>query len=315
MDVILHIGAQRTASTTLQAYLNANSGTLKAHGVGFWGPRRTRNNGVLTGILPEKGPLSPAEQFAEARARVLETIARSESRGIETLIVSDENMLGTVRRNLRRGALYPDAFSRLERHARAFDGMVVRIVVSIRALDAYWASAWSFGVGRGQPLPTHQQLNRIAHHKRSWRDVIVDAGRAFPGADIQVHAHETHAGRPEHRLEGMTDAMFTAPMKDARLWLHRAPDLGALRIALAQRGEDPAKLPAGEGRWFPFDAGQASALRETYADDIFWLRAGGGGFAHLIEEDPADKADQSAAAGHARGQDDDGQDGTLAGTG
>ena len=34
----------------------------------------------------------------------------------------------------------------------------------------------------------------------------------------------------------------------------------------------------------PFDAAQAAALRETYADDLFWLKAGADGLATLTED-------------------------------
>ena len=49
MDVILHIGVHRTATTTFQAYLRERSDMLADQGLAFWGPRRTRN-GLFHGI-------------------------------------------------------------------------------------------------------------------------------------------------------------------------------------------------------------------------------------------------------------------------
>lgn len=51
MDVILHIGAQRTATTSFQAYMRANSADLSAQGIGYWGPHRTRRGGVLSPLV------------------------------------------------------------------------------------------------------------------------------------------------------------------------------------------------------------------------------------------------------------------------
>lgn len=42
MDIILHLGAHRTASTSFQRYMRSVSDALAAGGTGFWGPGRTR---------------------------------------------------------------------------------------------------------------------------------------------------------------------------------------------------------------------------------------------------------------------------------
>ncbi|MEZ5714431.1 MAG: hypothetical protein R3D85_04225 [Paracoccaceae bacterium] len=315
MDIILHIGAQRTATTTLQSYLRANAAALSEQEIGFWGPIRTRNDGLLSGVLPETrvpdtGPLGGADRARRRIAARLETTAR---RGIGRLIVSDENMLGTVRQNLRGPLLYPDAGARLQAYARAFDGAVGRVVLSVRALDQYWSSAWAYAVGRGFRLPRPSELEDMADQPRSWQAVIEEAAAAFPGAEIQVHVHERHAGFPERRLWHMLDGKVEPPMRAARGWLHRAPDLGELRAVLAARGEDPGQLPPGAGRWAVFDAPQAARLRETYADDMFWLEAGAGGKATLIEEEQPDQAGANLPGGATtRGQKDDRQDGKVA---
>jgi len=54
MDVILHIGAHRTATTTFQKYMRSRSAEFAARGVAFWGPLRTRR-GLFAGLLPEPG--------------------------------------------------------------------------------------------------------------------------------------------------------------------------------------------------------------------------------------------------------------------
>lgn len=315
MEVILHIGAQRTATTTLQHYLRANAQGLGDCGIGFWGPQRTRNEGLLSGILPEHGAPG-AGQIDRARRRIAARFEAAARRGLSHLIVSDENMLGTVRRNLRASALYPDAGERLGHYAAAFDGAVSRVVLSLRGLDQYWASAWAYAVGRGYRLPKPRELAALAAQRRSWQAVVEDAAQAFPAVALQVHLHERHAGLPERRLWHMVDGAVTPPLEQARAWLHRAPDLAELRLVLADRGEDPGLLPAGEGRWQVFDTAQAAALRETHADDLFWLQSGAGGLATLIEEDLPDQAGENLPGGATtRGPKDDRNDGRLARTG
>jgi len=305
MKITLHLGAHRTASTSLQHYMRHNVAALAEAGIGFWGPRRTRS-GLLSGVLPMAGRHSAHVQLERARGRVLINLEAVACSGCDTLVVSDENMLGATRRNLREHSLYGDAGLRLARFAQAFDGRVDRVVLSLRAQDQYWSSALAFAVARGHRLPQGRDLEALAGGARAWRDVVSDVACAFGGAEILVLTHEALASRPEARLAVMTARPIEAmPRAHAREWLNRAPLLGALRAAVTARGGAPARL--GEGtdcaRWQPFDRVQAAALRETYADDLHWLRAGADGLATLIEETGPAKAEAHPPAGQmTRGQ-------------
>jgi hypothetical protein len=282
MDLILHIGAHRTASTGFQHYMTRNARALRTLGTGFLGPADTRN-GLLTGVVPMAGIMKPHQQLRRARARVAINLARQRQSGLDHLIISDENMMGAPRRNLRERALYPDIGLRLARFASVFGDRATRICLSIRSLDSYWASALAFSVARGHRLPAPGTLDALAQSPRGWRDVITDTACAFPGVEILVLPHELYAGRPERRLHLMT-GQRDLPKTHARDWMNRAPCLTELRRILRDRGADPGRLPPGDGRWCPFDTIQTSLLRETYADDLFWLRAGADGLATLIEE-------------------------------
>jgi hypothetical protein len=190
------------------------------------------------------------------------------------------------------------------------------VVISIRSFETYWPSALAFSLGRGGRLSRPEELDQMVEQTWSWRDVITDTACAFPGVEIVVDDHETYAGRPERRLAHMVDGAIDVPMEHARLWLHRSPDLAQLRAAFSKRGGNPAKLPSGEGRWYPFDALQNAKLRETYADDMFWLHAGADGLATLITEDQPDQAGENLPGGATtRGQTHDRKNGGLARTG
>lgn len=290
MDVILHIGAHRTATTSFQSYMRANAPELSRRGVGFWGPLRTRA-GLLAGVLPTDDPaghndnlsgtlpLGPEQQFDLARRRIDTQFERARKTGLRHLIVSDENMLGTPRRNLRRARLYPDASERIARYVGAFGGRVSRVVMSIRALDDFWSSAIAFAVARGHIVPDAAILDAIADHPRSWRHVAIEVARASQGAQLTIIPHETMANMPERRLWHMTGGAVHGPGMKSDLHLNAAPDLALLRRALGPASVQKGRLPWGDGRWNPFTDAQAAALRETYHDDLFWLRAGAEGMA------------------------------------
>lgn len=311
MDVILHLGPHRTASTSLQHYMRANATRLERAGVGYWGPQRTRR-GILTGVVAADTGELPEAQFAAAQERIMQNLAHAEARGIEYLVVSDENVIGGPRRNLREAQIYGGIGERMARYAQAFDGTITRLVLSVRAQHTYWSSIAAYAVSRGSKVPPREDLDRIVASNRSWRDVITDLACAVPDVDIQIQPYEVFGGMPEYRLAAMT-GLKNLPTAHAREWINRAPGLEELREILTERGEDPGQLPAGDGRWFPFDRDQTMALRETYADDLYWLRAGADGIARLIELNGPEKAGEQPPEGRTkRGQSDGKEDRRLA---
>lgn len=282
MDIVLHLGAHRTATTTFQSYMRHNSDELSKWGVGFWGPNRTRG-GMFAGILPGPGRVGGRDAARRARGRVALHLAQAERRDVNTLIVSEENMLGTVRDNLRRGALYPGVGQRMARYGEAFGGRITRIVLSVRALDLYWASAAAYGVARGTAMRDPAAWVNIAANRRSWRDVITDLACAVPDAELRVLPFEEFGTRPDLLLTCGADCYAPRDSRGERL--NAAPDTARLRALLRERGDRDDGLPPGPGvRWNPFTPAEAATLREKYADDLHWLSAGADGLATLTED-------------------------------
>lgn len=281
MDVILHIGAHRCATTSFQNYLRQNIDALAQQGLGFWGPRRTRN-GLFRGIVPKIGGGGAwRDQQRRGVGRVQIHLARSSGLGVSSLMVSDENMLGSVRENLRFCELYCGAGERMARYGEAFDGRIRHILLNVRSLDTYWASALGFGLTRGRNVPGRAALVRLAAAQRSWRDVITDVACAIPDATIWVAPFEVFAGRPEAQLSVV--AGIKAPKFHARERLNATLRLPALRALAVELNVD-WDLPEGDGRWLPFAPDQAAALRENYADDLMWLTGGADGLARLLPD-------------------------------
>ncbi|OWU85169.1 hypothetical protein ATO6_09015 [Oceanicola sp. 22II-s10i] len=282
MDVILHLGAHRTASTSFQAYMRGNTRVLQGQGIGFWGPQRTRG-GLLTGVIPVRGAGPAERQYLRASGRIALACEKSARAGIRQLVVSDENMIGAPRANLRADSLYPQAGARVRRYLDAFGGGVTQIALSIRSPELYWASCFAFAVMRGHAVPSAATLNRLTDSPRGWREVIADIACAAPGVPLMILTHEEFGSLPELRLWHMTGRRADPPDTHAREWLNRSPGLGALRAFLGERGEDPDLLPEGTGRWMPFARAAQAELKERYADDLFWLRAGADGLARLAD--------------------------------
>jgi len=304
MDIILHLGAHRTATANLHHLAQVRAPALAARGVVFWGPPVTRG-GLLAGVLPAPGDHPDAARMAHARGRIALRVAQARQAGMTRIVISDGAMPGAPRTCLRHHRLYPGAGARAARLAHALGGRVARAVLSIRAQDAWWASVLACSVARGHRLPSPGDLDRLVTAGRQWRDVISDIACALPGAEIVILPHERFAACPGARLCAMT-GVAAAEREAGTEWRGRGPDLPALRRAVTIRGGDATRLPGGEGRWQPFDAAQAAALKGAYGDDLSWLRAGADGLARLAgETGPTDAETQPRGGQPTRGQDND----------
>ncbi|MEN8894443.1 hypothetical protein [Planktotalea arctica] len=282
MDVILQLGAHRTASTSFQLYLRQSSAALGEQGVGFWGPVRLRG-GMMHGVMPDalhgRGPMA----FTRAQGRIALNLQRSQQMGLGQIIVSDENLLGKMRHNISSHSLYPSAGERIARMIAAFRGSVRVIHLSTRCLSSYWPSALSFCIPRGLQVPKPERLSALAQQPRNWRDVITDISAAAPQAAIFVSSYERFASRPQALLSGLLG--MPAPPLGKQIWRNARP--GAQDLARLPLSENElARLTAQtEGTtWQPFSRTQRAMLQERYADDLFWLRAGADGLAHFLED-------------------------------
>jgi hypothetical protein len=316
MEIILHIGAHRTATTTFQAYLRDNAGPLAAHGIVAWEPWTTRH-GLFAGINPAPGARGGGHRMRRARARLSERVAAARAQGARRIVVSDENMSGDPGDVWQPGPFYPDIARRMARFAAAFDRPVARVVLSVRPQDAFWRSMLTYRVTRGMEIPPTARLSALAEAGHSWRDVIRALSAALPDTEIRVLRHEPYAARPDLRLARMIarppDAGRDLPRADRDTRRNASPELPRLRGLSAARGGRAARLPEGPGRWSPLELRQLCRLHEAWGHDLDWLRAGADGLATLIEETgPARQGANPAAAQMTRGHGDGIEKGRMA---
>lgn len=306
MDIILHVGAHRTGSTSFQHYLRGNRARLMADGTALWEPQMLRK-GLMDGLFAAPRMLNGRNLQQRAMGRVRMHTGQAERAGAERLLVTEENMIGAPRTCLRSALLYPAVGERMARLDAAFEGRVARVLICVRALDLWWSSVAAYGVGRGHAVPDDHRIDALSHAPRSWRDVITDMACALPGAQIKVLPFEQFAGQADKVLAEATDR--PAPQPHAQSWLNRSPDVAMLRDKMADNGVLSDALPShmaqGEGRWYPFTPAQAARQREAYADDIMWLAAGADGLATLTEDPSRARTGPSLPAGQTKGHSND----------
>ncbi|MBF9034713.1 hypothetical protein HKCCE2091_10720 [Rhodobacterales bacterium HKCCE2091] len=287
MDVSLHFGAHRTATTTLQRMLGQSGRSLRDAGLAYWGPRRTRSD-LFHGLIGAGGSAADAlpwarRRFARPAGRVGLALSRLEAEGVTRLVVSEENMLGSMRAVLAAERLYPDAGARADRLAGAFADRCRRVGIAIRCYDAWWASALAFSLLRGGPVPEPALLARLVRQPRTWRAVITDLARAFPDADVLVWSHEAMAARPE-AVAAALYARDLPRLSGTRDWHNAAPMAADMRRALADLGADTGLVRDRIGRFAPFDGPARRHMQAQYAADIAWLKTDAPGNIRYIDD-------------------------------
>jgi len=279
LETVFHLGVHRCATTSFQAYLDQNTKVLHQAGVAAWTPHHARG-ALFDGLVrpvDDNGTRALRKQVA-AHDRIAAARDALVADGTRMLLVSEENMIGTPRDNLTRGALYPDLKTRLARFVDGFDGRVNKIGLCIRSYEHYWASVLAFAVASGADVPDSAARARLAHQKRSWADLVSDIADVAPHAKIDVWTFEAFAGRPRRQFNMLTGRIDVAGMLNhAPHWKNVSRNCNRLRHILRIKGRaDMAEmLPRGAGNWMPFDDAQCAQMRSQYDADKAWLRQPG----------------------------------------
>ncbi len=278
----LHIGAHRTGTTSLQAALHGQRPGLLAQGISYWGPyamRRKRFPGVFQshGVQSLTGETAAKiEGIVSTNAAILaEILALKAQKGHRDIIISEENILGSMRINFQSGGLYPDAPHRLMVFSKIFGPYSSRISLTIRSYEHYWRSVIAFLLSKGRTVPTPRKLQSLATQPLRWQDVILDIRAAFPDAEIRVMPFELWVGRHEAHIE----AIYGAPLSLPR---QKTPTLNAslnhtdLHARQLEKGAVQAAARLGDqaGPYQPFTPAQITHMQAAYAADLAWLKQG-----------------------------------------
>lgn len=269
-EIILHIGAHRTGTTALQAWLLTNQGAVSRAGIAFRGPESTRSDS-FAGLVKHPELVDDEEERRALRAAtaIEMEIDRLPDQGATRLIVSEQNLAGTMRDNLARGAIYPDAGRRLGRVSSAFKGRVAAAALTVRGYEGWWGSVMACLVGCGDNLPAPAAL--AAGNGPGWPELVEAASPAFPGAAMWLSRYGAPNSGPAAQLAATLGGLAPPEgLATGERCLNRRPEADALRRSLARRGDfsDAAAIGPGNGRWQPFLPGQKLMLARRHRRDL-----------------------------------------------
>lgn len=275
----MHLGAHKTASTHLQASLNAASVDLAEAGVRFYGPDYLRKSGrTLPGMfgLTEAAP----RRAAPDQMRFL---AKEGCR----IVFSEENFWGPLTEGNGRIPLplYPRADDRVAAFAKAVAPVPVDLFIAIRDPASFVTSAYSQVMMSGHIEPFRAFRAANPFRRIGWAELIGRMSKQSGIRSLTVWRYEDYAAVFDQIIGRMVGRQAAASVAPLARYAHRSLSAVAVKATLAARGTGKGRelalsararfpvAPDGSGRFDPYSAEDRAASARLYAAQIAKIAA------------------------------------------
>lgn len=198
-NTVLHLGAHRTGTTSLQSIFQRNQDVLARENIAYWGPRKMR----VPNLRDYYGEATNSPRNLETQAQIRAEMSQLVQDGVETLLISEENLLGTMEHNLKTQSLYATAGEKLRSYASVLGEAPERLVLSVRDYAEFWQSIYVFRLmakKQVRPLDAIGLIEGI--NSRGWAEVVAEIRAAFPHSKITILRH--------NRADAFTQAALEA---------------------------------------------------------------------------------------------------------
>lgn len=282
VDVVLHVGAHRTGTTSLQSALDLMSTELASSGVVVLTPPRPGKRGHSESIRDIARVASKAHKKgfrrwfkAHAAKRQLQRLTSNALPNrvpLRRLILSDEVMLGVA--FSRNGiAIYPDAFRNLKSLRTLLPATPSEIHLCVRSYDSFLTSVYAM---RALYVPQVQPFTNLKERflclDYGWINLVETIVELFPKTKLVVSVFEEHnllvklKSLTRMSGESLNRQMFT-------FHVNRAPTVEAIEHKLHNRHEtrhpdEIVQLHLDGTRFDPFSDKEKAYLQRCYSRDL-----------------------------------------------
>lgn len=281
MDIILHLGAHKTASTYLQKRMGRSQGRLRRHLISFHGPKSLRPR-VNLALGDGKG-MSRAEAHMRRRDCILRLIDEEQAIGTRRLVLSEEQLLGPLRDMILGRDFYQDAYDHLAPMAAALEGRPIHILLSVRSYAQFLASVYGQVIRGWRFMPFDQKTRSLLlNQSRGWSELVEEVIDLFPSAaritlwryedfsHVEDKVLDHLAGPAAGLLRPLPERPFAALSQRAIDWLHdqaaqgNPPDRDTVQSVYDTMGR-------GDPSFDPWSAEERAYLDGRYRQDLIWL--------------------------------------------
>lgn len=204
MQLFLHVGAHKTATTHLQSRLTEARPRLWPRRIACICPQQTRAGQVQLSTLTQ----FPG-RFPKIEASWRKRLDLIEAQGVTRCVISEENFTGEIHRHLlvgRDGAAYPQAVARLEALLHILGRKPDQIFLGVREPASFITSAFGMWMRAGQGVLIDHFLGGADPCQIRWAD-LGRRLRALPGRpELTVWRFEDYPRIRNSVIEAMVGA-------------------------------------------------------------------------------------------------------------
>jgi hypothetical protein len=170
------------------------------------------------------------------RERNISEYLRKQAQGqFRRLVISDENILGTISGIFSNRDFYPGVLSRLKCLAEALIAYEVDVFIAIRSYDWFFSSAYAHALKR-RKLPDFELLkSRMINFKRGWIDVVADLQILFPKSNLTVWTHENFQNHEWIIFNKLLGYEWLSKNLSNSWWANASPSQKAMEKIMIQR--------------------------------------------------------------------------------
>lgn len=212
LEVVIHFGAHKTATTFLQKFLKGERAELRRQGVGYIPLDLSRAMVLPFIVRATRGAASPAQTDADMfRGMIMESVEEpADAAPVRRLVISDENLAGPALAILNKAELYPTAPDRLRALVNQFPGTRLKLMLCIRDYADFIPSVYCELLRRHKLAPLMKMLNRHDDMVLSWPTYLSAIAAALPECEVHYWAYEDFVRSPADVTEAMTGVRLGA---------------------------------------------------------------------------------------------------------
>lgn len=232
MEIVLHLGSHKTATTFLQETLAANQHVLDSHQIAFVPPSIYRP--MVLGATSRYRVFNRLSMIRRVRKKrsVAALIETAERAGKRRLVLSEEILIGTLDKILLGTWFYDRCREELHDVMAAFDGRPVKMLFAVRRYAEYFPSAYAQALKAGTFVPFDDGLKlRLLRQTRGWPEVVADIADILPGgSELVIWQYEAMVLHQRQVLEQFVGSQAAG----ALIPTDRRPMQGASSRAIAR---------------------------------------------------------------------------------
>lgn len=283
IELRLHLGAHKTATTHFQDLLEKNVEHLRKLNCLYIPRNQFRKNRIIKKLC-KKYVMSQNKLVFWRRQPTLNDIMLESGDDIKRILISEENLLGSVR-SLLTGS-YSELGARLKPWTVLASQENVKLFLSIRSYSEILPSAYSQAIRNGARINNFEEyLDGWMNGSFSWVKLIANIRTYFPKSSITIWTFEDYIEDHGRFLEIFTgedipQLELTVPQDTTRLSGEQLMLIKTFLIEnpklygkpLREKIKNIIKESKVRGKYTPLSELQKKVLFERYCEDLETIR-------------------------------------------